>query len=170
MNLAIAGTLTTVILHPCPQRTYSTAAINYDFALITLSADVSPRLGYFGIQRGTGSATLNIASAGYPADKPTGTMWSTTCNGVEYAYGQNQGVFQEVSQCQNQVGQNPLLPRENSSLHMENALILMKQNDVNMTEGTNAHSHHMQKESFQAVNIASQKNSSSTGQRDTNLR
>ena len=87
------------------QRTYSTTAINYDFALITLKADVSPALGYFGIQRGTGTSTFNIASAGYPADKPTGSMWSTTCQNVEYAYGQNQGVFKEVSQCQNQVGE-----------------------------------------------------------------
>ena len=87
------------------QRTYSTTAINYDFALITLKADVSPSLGYFGIQRGTGTSTFNIASAGYPADKPTGSMWSTTCQNVEYAYGQNQGVFKEVSQCQNQVGE-----------------------------------------------------------------
>jgi V8-like Glu-specific endopeptidase len=83
--------------------TYTTTAINYDFALITLSADVSPQLGYFGIQRGTGTQTLNIASAGYPADKPSGTMWSTTCQNVLYAYDQNQGVFTEVSQCQDQV-------------------------------------------------------------------
>lgn len=54
------------------QRTYSTTAINVDFALITLAADVSPGLGYFGIQRGTGTSTLNIGSAGYPADKPSG--------------------------------------------------------------------------------------------------
>lgn len=85
------------------QRTYSTTAINYDFALITLASPVSPGLGYFGIQRGSGTQTLNIMSAGYPADKPTGTMWGTSCQGVEYAYGQNQGVFKDVSQCQNQV-------------------------------------------------------------------
>nr|QOL01128.1 putative extracellular protein CSOL_052 [Pseudococcomyxa simplex] len=90
------------------ERTYSTTAINYDFALITLKADVSPALGYFGIQRGTGTSTFNIASAGYPADKPTGSMWSTTCQNVEYAYGQNQGVFKEVSQCQNQACSNIL--------------------------------------------------------------
>jgi hypothetical protein len=86
------------------QRTYSTTAINYDFALITLAAPVSHGLGWFGIQRGTGDVTLDISSAGYPADKPSGTMWKTTCSGVEYAYGQNQGVFTDVSQCQNQAG------------------------------------------------------------------
>ena len=36
----------------CLQETYSTTAINYDFALITLQADASPGLGYFGIERG----------------------------------------------------------------------------------------------------------------------
>ena len=88
----------------CAQRTYSTTAINFDFALITLASPVSPSLGYFGIERGTGTETLNIASAGYPADKRQGTLWSTTCQNVEYAYGQNQGVFKDVSQCANQVG------------------------------------------------------------------
>ena len=85
------------------EQTYSTTAINYDFALITLAAPVSHSLGWFGIQRGTGDVTLDITSAGYPADKPTGTMWQTTCNNVEYVYGANQGVFTDVSQCQNQV-------------------------------------------------------------------
>ena len=88
----------------CAQRTYSTTAINFDFALITLASPVSPSLGYFGVERGTGTETLNIASAGYPADKRQGSMWSTTCQNVEYAYGQNQGVFKDVSQCANQVG------------------------------------------------------------------
>ena len=83
----------------CLQETYSTTAINYDFALITLQADASPGLGYFGIERGTGTDTYNIASAGYPADKTTGSMWLTTCNNVEYDYGENQGVFKDVSQC-----------------------------------------------------------------------
>lgn len=87
----------------CLQETYSTTAINYDFALITLQADASPGLGYFGIERGTGTDTYNIASAGYPADKNTGSMWLTTCNNVEYDYGENQGVFKDVSQCVNNV-------------------------------------------------------------------
>jgi hypothetical protein len=95
----------------CLQETYSTTAINYDFALITLQADASPGLGYFGIERGTGSDTYNIASAGYPADKTSGSLWMTTCNNVEYDYGQNQGVFKDVSQCTNNVSV-PLVPHE----------------------------------------------------------
>lgn len=92
------------------QSTYSTTAINYDFALITLISDVSPALGYFGIERGTGDVTYDIKSAGYPADKTTGSMWSTSCNGVEYDYGHNQGVFKDVSQCANNVSTRLSLP------------------------------------------------------------
>lgn len=58
----------------CAQRTYSTTAINVDFALITLAADVSPSLGYFGIERGTGTITTNIASAGRSPGIPAATL------------------------------------------------------------------------------------------------
>lgn len=85
------------------QSTYSTTAINFDFALITLIADVAPTLGYFGIERGTGDVQYNINSAGYPADKSSGSMWLTTCANVEYDFGENQGVFKDVSQCANNV-------------------------------------------------------------------
>ena len=85
------------------QSTYSTTAINFDFALITLISDVAPTLGYFGVERGTGDVTYNINSAGYPADKSTGSMWQTSCDGVEYDFGENQGVFKDVSQCTNNV-------------------------------------------------------------------
>lgn len=47
--------------------------------------------------------TYNIASAGYPADKASGSMWSTTCANTEYDFGENQGVFKDVSQCTNNV-------------------------------------------------------------------
>ena len=85
------------------QSTYSTTAINFDFALITLISDVSPQLGYFGIERGTGDVTYNINSVGYPADKTTGSQWLTKCDNIDYDFGQNQGVFQDVSQCANNV-------------------------------------------------------------------
>ena len=85
------------------QSTYSTTAINFDFALITLIADVAPTLGYFGIERGTGDVKYDINSAGYPADKSSGSMWLTTCSNVEYDFGGNQGVFKDVSQCTNNV-------------------------------------------------------------------
>ena len=96
------------------QSTYSTTAINFDFALITLISDVAPALGYFGIERGTGDATYDINSAGYPADKSSGSMWLTTCQNVEYDFGENQGVFKDVSQCANNV--NTHLPTSQKAL------------------------------------------------------
>jgi hypothetical protein len=45
-----------------PQRLYSPAAINVDFALITLKTPVTEGTGYFGIQRGTGEANIDISS------------------------------------------------------------------------------------------------------------
>lgn len=44
------------------QRLYSPAAINVDFALITLKTPVTEGTGYFGITRGTGNANLDISS------------------------------------------------------------------------------------------------------------
>lgn len=97
------------------QSTYSTTAINFDFALITLISDVAPSLGYFGIERGTGDVKYDINSAGYPADKSTGSMWLTTCSNVEYDFGDNQGVFKDVSQCANNV--STLSPIPQRALH-----------------------------------------------------
>lgn len=47
---------------PRMQRLYSPAAINVDFALITLKTPVTEGTGYFGITRGTGNANLDISS------------------------------------------------------------------------------------------------------------
>ncbi len=44
------------------QRLYSPAAINVDFALITLKTPVMEGTGFFGIQRGTGDANIDISS------------------------------------------------------------------------------------------------------------
>ena len=35
-------------------------------------------------------------------------MWQTTCNNVEYDFGENQGVFKDVSQCVNNVSPSRL--------------------------------------------------------------
>lgn len=44
------------------QRLYSPAAINVDFALITLKTPVTEGTGFFGIQRGTGETNIDISS------------------------------------------------------------------------------------------------------------
>lgn len=46
----------------CMQRVYSPAAINVDFALITLKTPVTEGTGYYGIQRGTGEANIDLSS------------------------------------------------------------------------------------------------------------
>ena len=43
------------------------------------------------------------AQLGYPADKPSGTMWLSQCQAVAYDYDGNQGIFKDVSQCTEQV-------------------------------------------------------------------
>ena len=48
------------------QRLYSPAAINVDFALITLKTPVTEGTGYFGVQRGSGSSNLDISSVRSP--------------------------------------------------------------------------------------------------------
>ena len=54
----------------CPtmprQATYTPTAMDYDFALITLSQPASSSAGFLGMTVGTGSVTLNLTSAGYP--------------------------------------------------------------------------------------------------------
>ncbi|KAK9839188.1 hypothetical protein WJX81_000049 [Elliptochloris bilobata] len=84
------------------ERLYSPAAINVDFALITLKTPVTQGTGYFGITRGSGGANIDISSLGYPADKPSGTMWLSQCQAVAFDYDQNQGIFKDVSQCTEQ--------------------------------------------------------------------
>ncbi len=48
------------------QATYTPTAMDYDFALITLSQPASSSAGFLGMTVGTGSVTLNLTSAGYP--------------------------------------------------------------------------------------------------------
>ena len=84
------------------QPTYTPTAMNYDFALITLKAAVDGP-GWLGLTAGSGDPTYALTTAGYPGEKPTGTMWESTCSGVAINFGGNQGVFVDIDQCQNQV-------------------------------------------------------------------
>ena len=51
--------------------TYTPTAMDYDFALITLSQPASSSAGFLGMTVGTGSVTLNLTSAGYPVQCQT---------------------------------------------------------------------------------------------------
>ena len=46
---------------------------------------------------------LRAPQVGYPADKPSGTLWMSQCQAVAYDYDGNQGIFKDVSQCTNEV-------------------------------------------------------------------
>lgn len=46
---------------------------------------------------------LRAPQVGYPADKPSGTLWMSQCQAVQYDYDGNQGIFKDVSQCTDQV-------------------------------------------------------------------
>ncbi|KAK9838458.1 hypothetical protein WJX81_000661 [Elliptochloris bilobata] len=87
------------------QPTYTPTAMNYDFALITLKAPVDGP-GWLGLMAGSGDPTYSLTTSGYPGEKPTGTMWMSTCSGVAINFGGNQGVFVDIDQCQSQACAN----------------------------------------------------------------
>lgn len=86
---------------PRAQPTYTPTAMNYDFALITLKAPVDGP-GWLGLTAGSGNPTYSLTTAGYPGEKPSGTMWMSTCSSVAVNFAGNQGVFTDIDQCQSQ--------------------------------------------------------------------
>lgn len=55
-----------------------------DFAVIILKEPVGLKTGWFGIGLDCGAKKIDLQTAGYPADKPNGTMWRESC-GNSYA-------------------------------------------------------------------------------------
>ena len=54
----------------------TSAALNYDFGLITLSSPAPNGTSSMNIAVGMGeSVSFDLQTAGYPADKPSQTMW-----------------------------------------------------------------------------------------------
>ncbi|KXZ50154.1 hypothetical protein GPECTOR_17g790 [Gonium pectorale] len=65
----------------------SLAALNYDFALLTLARPMPPGTFTLPIAPGAGIKVLNLQTAGYPGDKsPRGTMWTVTCPEVRFLF------------------------------------------------------------------------------------
>ena len=59
------------------------AALNYDFGLITLSSPAPSGTSVMMIAAGVGSSvSYNLQTAGYPADKPSQTMWQVGCRSI----------------------------------------------------------------------------------------
>lgn len=50
----------------------------------------------------SGVITLNITTAGYPGDKPSGTMWQSKCSGVQFDF--TGAGFRNGGSCGTQVG------------------------------------------------------------------
>ncbi len=57
------------------ERSVTPLALNYDFALITLSNAAPEGTTYLDIAAGDGTATFDLTTAGYPADKAGQDMW-----------------------------------------------------------------------------------------------
>ncbi|DBA99843.1 hypothetical protein WJX77_006939 [Trebouxia sp. C0004] len=77
----ITVSATRVLSRFANQTTVSTASLNYDFALLTLSTAAPSGTAELAILAGTG-AQYDLTTAGYPGDKASGTMWTTNCSKV----------------------------------------------------------------------------------------
>lgn len=58
------------------ERSVTPLALNYDFALITLSNAAPKGTTYLDIAAGDGTVQLDLTTAGYPADKAGQDMWT----------------------------------------------------------------------------------------------
>jgi hypothetical protein len=91
------------------QPSYTTTAMNYDYALVTLATPATS--GYLGLffppSNGT-TETAILTTAGYPGSKPSGTMWSSACGSTSIDYSSN-NAFANVQQCTGSV--RPIRPR-----------------------------------------------------------
>ncbi|KAG2439913.1 hypothetical protein HYH02_010542 [Chlamydomonas schloesseri] len=64
----------------------SLAALNYDFALLTLAQDMPPGSAHLPIAPGAGRPVLDLQTAGFPGDKPPGSMWTVRCPHVAFDF------------------------------------------------------------------------------------
>ena len=58
------------------ERSVTPLALNYDFALITLSNAAPKGTTYLDIAAGDGTVRYDLTTAGYPADKSGQDMWT----------------------------------------------------------------------------------------------
>lgn len=60
------------------ERSITPLALNYDFALITLSSPAPEGTSYLDIAAGEGTERFDLTTAGYPADKSGQDMWAVS--------------------------------------------------------------------------------------------
>lgn len=65
-----------------------------DFAVIVLKEAIGTNTGWFGIGLDCSSKSVNLETAGYPADKPKGTMWRESCGASRVACDEDPGLVQ----------------------------------------------------------------------------
>jgi glutamyl endopeptidase len=74
----------------------------YDWAMIVLSQPIGNTVGWFGYGYNYSQRRINLNTAGYPSDKPFGTMWRTYCTNNYFNY-----MFSKVRhQCDTWRGQS----------------------------------------------------------------
>jgi V8-like Glu-specific endopeptidase len=84
------------------QKDVSTESLNYDFAIMLLSKAAPAGTAQLAIQAGSGTQRFDLTTAGYPGDKPQGTMWTVGCPNVQFAF-DGDGITQCGDACSNMV-------------------------------------------------------------------
>lgn len=105
------GTLTAakarVLKQYVAERSTTPFALNYDFALITLSAPAPSGTSYLDFAAGTGTQTYNLTTAGYPADKNQDVsgsfMYEVECPNVKFDYTNGPSQLMCGDRCNNMV-------------------------------------------------------------------
>jgi len=81
------------------QPSYTTTAMDNDYALVTLANPAtSGYLSLFFPPSNGSTETTTLTTAGYPGSKPSGTMWSSACGSTTIDYSDN-NAFANVQQC-----------------------------------------------------------------------
>ncbi|KAK9814047.1 hypothetical protein WJX73_010381 [Symbiochloris irregularis] len=100
----LAWTTVRVLDQFTSQPSYTSQAMDYDFALVTLADPASSGTGYLAMFNPPNSGTqdVDITTAGYPGEKPSGTMWRSNCTNVPFVYsGSGPPAFANIAQCSN---------------------------------------------------------------------
>lgn len=84
------------------QNSVSTSSLNYDFAVVLLSSPMGAGSAQLAIAAGSGERTFNMQTAGYPGDKPQGTLWTVNCPNVNFNFA-GYGISECGDACSNMV-------------------------------------------------------------------
>lgn len=60
-------------------KSFNDNEFNWDFGVVELQDNIGYELGWMGIKSSCAETSLDLHVVGYPADKPSGTMWMAQC-------------------------------------------------------------------------------------------